>query len=240
MPSRLKLGNNSCLLLLIHFHVRVDESGVFVAHKTIKSKCDAHVPWRGECASSSRIALSLYELVDSVRAVARDDDISEHPAWHRPDTFRGEKRKAKKMQPDLWPLILCHLKLPEQAIARRIDTASRDAILPTDDFILKRRFSDNAEHLQSFFAYMRRHVFVHTANILLEHIPLSLFQIPAAVRFSSVRTLNLRLTRIADKGVESLLRACCNLTAFICVDNPLGLRACKAVARTMMTSTEIV
>ena len=70
------------------------------------------------------------------------------------------------MQPDLWPLILCHLKLPEQAIARRIDTASRDAILPTDDFILKRRFSDNAEHLQSFFAYMRRHVFVHVSNIV--------------------------------------------------------------------------
>ena len=144
------------------------------------------------------------------------------------------------MQPDLWPLILCHLKLPEQAIARRIEVSEGDAVVATEDFILKRRFSDNAAHLQSFFAYMRRHVFGYTSNVVLEHIPLSLFEIPAAVRFSSVRTLNLRLTRIADKGVESLLRACCNLTAFICVDNPLGLRACKAVARTMMTSTTIV
>ena len=144
------------------------------------------------------------------------------------------------MHADLWTLILCHLKLRDQAIYRRIEASARDAIVPADDFILKRRFSDNAEHLQSFFAYLRRHVFVYAFNIVLEHIPLSLLYIPKTICFSSVQTLSLRLTRITDRGVESLLRSCCNLAAFICVDNPLGVRACKAVARTAMTSSEIV
>ena len=37
------------------------------------------------------------------------------------------------MQPDLWPLILFHLKLPEQAIARRIEVSARDAVAETSE-----------------------------------------------------------------------------------------------------------
>ena len=45
-------------------------------------KMKMKVAWRGECALSGCVALTFYELLDSLRAVTHDDDIGPRPARH--------------------------------------------------------------------------------------------------------------------------------------------------------------